>query len=129
MNAANRTGGAGRPDVAGRADAEPDLAEILAEAVLAVDGVESLHPGLFGEVGSYLPGRRVPGIRLHEHTTEVHVVLRWGVPARAIADAVRQAAARVRPGQVDVVIGDVTMRSGGDHGRTPPAEKAEEETS
>ncbi|WP_222851775.1 hypothetical protein [Phytoactinopolyspora mesophila] len=109
--------------------AEPEVVDALAEAVLAVDGVEALHQGMFGEVGSYLPGRRVPGIRVHENSTEVHVVVRWGSPVRGTADAIRRAAAEVRPGQVDVMIADVAMQSGSEQGRTPPEEKGEEETS
>ena len=59
-------GGAATP-----APREP--AERLAAAVLAVPGVAALHPGMFGEVGTYLPGRRVAGIRITDNVVDVHV--------------------------------------------------------
>ena len=43
---------------------ETELADSIAAAVLAVPGVAALHPGMFGEVGTYLPGRRVTGVRI-----------------------------------------------------------------
>ena len=48
-----------------------DEVDLLAAAVRAVPGVAALHPGMFGEVGTYLPGRRVPGIRTVGDVTEV----------------------------------------------------------
>ncbi|WP_207782477.1 Asp23/Gls24 family envelope stress response protein [Phytoactinopolyspora limicola] len=95
--------GASRPD-------EASVADAVAEAVLAVDGVASLYQGLFGEVGSYLPGRRVPGVRLHDGSTEVHVIVAWGAPVPPTADAVRRAVTAVRPGDVDVMVADVAAR-------------------
>ncbi len=42
------------------------LADDLADVVRAVPGVSDLHPGALGEIGTYLPGRRVAGIRLRD---------------------------------------------------------------
>ena len=39
-------------------------ADVVAAAVRSVPGVAGLHAGMFGEVGTYLPGRRVAGIRI-----------------------------------------------------------------
>ncbi|MGL5861474.1 MAG: hypothetical protein ACRCY9_09490, partial [Phycicoccus sp.] len=58
--------------------ATPDLADRVAEAVLAVPGVAGLHGGTFGEVATYLPGRRVIGIRLNDVAAEVHVTVVYG---------------------------------------------------
>ncbi|ABS05930.1 hypothetical protein [Kineococcus radiotolerans] len=73
------------------------LADDLAATVLAVPGVVRLNGGALGEIGTYLPGRRVAGIRLADPDrtgpTEVHVVLRADAPLREVAEAVHLAAA------------------------------------
>jgi len=91
------------------AAAVPDPADVLAAAVLAVDGVAGLHGGMFGEVGTYLPGRRVAGVALHDAGAEVHIAVRFGVDVQLVATAVRAAAAPLVGGPVDVVIEDVEL--------------------
>lgn len=59
---------------------ERDPAEVVRDAVLAVPGVVAMHAGAFGEVGTYLPGRRVAGVRLTDDEVEVHVVAALGTP-------------------------------------------------
>ncbi|WP_432572091.1 hypothetical protein [Kineococcus sp. SYSU DK005] len=77
------------------------LADDLAAAAGAVPGVARLHPGALGEIGTYLPGRRVAGVRLRgqvlrgDGTVEVHVVLAAGAGVRETAADVHAAAARV----------------------------------
>jgi hypothetical protein len=83
------------------------LADAVREAVLRVDGVAGTHTGTFGEVGTYLPGRRVEGVRLRPGGAEVHVVLEWDAPVGATADAIRAATAPLTGATVDVVIQDV----------------------
>jgi uncharacterized alkaline shock family protein YloU len=88
--------------------AETELADSIAEAILAVPGVAALHPGMFGEVGTYLPGRRVTGVRITDDGVDVHVTVHQGVDVRGTAAAVRDAVARVTPGStVDVTVEDV----------------------
>jgi uncharacterized alkaline shock family protein YloU len=83
-------------------------ADRLAAAVLAVPGVAALHPGMFGEVGTYLPGRRVAGIRLTDTAVDVHIVVVFGVPVRATAAAVRATVGALQPGAaVNVTVEDV----------------------
>ena len=82
-------------------------ADAVAAAVTAVPGVAELHPGMFGEVGTYLPGRRVPGVRIAVGRTEVHVSLVYGVPVRPTAARIRDAVADVVGGPVDVTVEDV----------------------
>jgi len=82
---------------------------VIAAAVRAVPGVANLHTGAFGEVATYLPGRRVGGIRLLPGRCEVHVVIRWGSPLLATAAAIRAAAAASVTGPVDVTIEDVIV--------------------
>ncbi len=85
--------------------AEP--ADRVRAAVLEVPGVAELHAGAFGEVGTYLPGRRVAGVRLRDDGTEVHVVVTMGADVRSVAGAVREAVTLVVPGPVDVTVEDV----------------------
>ena len=79
----------------------------VAVGVLAVPGVVGLHPGIYAEVASYLPGRRVVGVRCDGRTVEVHVVLRWGAPVLATAEAIRRSLTALGASTVDVVVEDV----------------------
>lgn len=82
--------------------------DALEQAVLALAGVSGLHAGSLGEVATYLPGRRVPGVRVRGRTVDVHVTLADGAPLRATAGAVRAAGAALVPGAVvDVTVEEV----------------------
>lgn len=70
-----------------------DVVDDVRDAVLAVPGVVDLHGGAFGEVATYLPGRRVHGVRLRPDHAEVRVVLAVGSSVRDTAQAVRRAVA------------------------------------
>lgn len=62
------------------------------------------------EVATYLPDRRVEGIRTGDGRIEVHVEVRYGSHLPSVADEIRSAvAARVGTDAVDVVIADVDM--------------------
>lgn len=89
---------------------QTELVDVLAAAVLGVEGVAALHGGMFGEAATYLPGRRVLGVQLTEHTAEVHLVVRYGRDVHAVAAAVRAVAAPLVPGGVvDVAVEDVAV--------------------
>ena len=91
--------------------------DAVAEAVRACKGVAGLDSGKFGEVASYLPGRKVPGVVIFGGRVRVQVRSRWGIPAphlAAMITAVLYPLTRGRP--VDVVIGDIDDPPG-----TPPA--------
>ena len=88
-------------------DTATDPAEAVAAAALAVPGVNALHAGVLGEVATYLPGRRVNGVRLRDDSCEVHIVLDWGSPVVATADDVRTAVEALVDGPVDVTVEDV----------------------
>jgi len=99
------------PHQAPRAAPQPpgvELADQVAAAVLAVRGVTGLHGGMFGETATYLPGRRVPGVRLTEDVTDIHLTLTYGAPVFATAQQVRTAVAALVPGPVNVTVEDVT---------------------
>ncbi|WP_227748586.1 Asp23/Gls24 family envelope stress response protein [Oerskovia douganii] len=78
----------------GDGDSDSDLADRVVARVLAVPGVVRLHPGVLGEVATYLPGRAVPGVRLRPDGTEVHVVVSTARPIPPVARDVHEA---VRP--------------------------------
>ncbi|MDV6271533.1 Asp23/Gls24 family envelope stress response protein [Rhodococcus globerulus] len=84
-----------------------EQADRIASAVTAVPGVVGLHAGSFGEVGTYLPGRRVPGIRIGEEATEVHVSVGCDVPVRETAALIRRTVAAITEGPVHITIEDV----------------------
>ncbi|MEU5842569.1 hypothetical protein [Rhodococcus sp. NPDC047139] len=89
------------------AAAPADTADLIAEAALAVPGVVGLHHGAFGEVATYLPGRRVEGVRLTDQICAVHIVVRIPADLPAVADAVRVRVAPLVDVPVQVTIEDV----------------------
>lgn len=100
--------GAGTTPAVRHDDDAAAASDAVAAAVLAVPGVADLHSGTYGEVATYLAGRRVNGVRLRpDGSAEVHVVLLFGVPVLGTADLVRRAVQAVRAGPVDVSVQDV----------------------
>jgi hypothetical protein len=85
----------------------PTPAEVVAAAVLAVPGVVRLHGGRFGGLATYLPGRRVIGVRIDEHGTEVHVVVSTDVPPVDTAGRIMRAVSAIAPMPVRVHIEDI----------------------
>lgn len=83
------------------------VADLVADAVLGVAGVAALNSGPFGEIATYLPGRRIPGIRIGADNCAVHLTAEYPADLSAVADAVRAAAEAVVGPPVDVTIEDV----------------------
>lgn len=82
--------------------------ERLADAVLRVDDVDSLYGGLGGEVATYLPGKRVPGVRVRDGRVEIHIVVAGHRPVTDTARDVRRAVSpQVQSLPVDVIVGDI----------------------
>jgi uncharacterized alkaline shock family protein YloU len=74
--------------------------------------VVRLASGTAVEVATYLPGRRVPGVRLDDGGIEVHVVARYGQPLPDVADEVRRALApSVGQHRIVVFIDDLDLDS------------------
>jgi hypothetical protein len=94
-----------------RVEQEPALAEAVAAAVLAHPGVAALSGGPFGTIASYLPRRRVLGVRLPLADTDpvqIAVVARMGVALPRLADELGAAVVEVLgPVAVDVTVADV----------------------
>ncbi|MFW0872640.1 hypothetical protein [Rhodococcoides corynebacterioides] len=91
----------------GAAPAGDDIADRVAAAVIAVPGVAFLHGGVFGEIGTYLPGRRVSGVAVRDDATEVHIAVTTDSVVRDTADAVRRAVRAVVDKPVNVLVEDV----------------------
>ncbi|EME21169.1 Asp23/Gls24 family envelope stress response protein [Rhodococcus triatomae] len=100
-------------DQPGTSDTEADL---IAARVLAVPGVAGLHGGTFGEVATYLPGRRVLGIRLTDPGCAIHIVVAYPHNVVDVADAVHHAVTPLAGGPVIVTVEDVS-----DAGNSIPA--------
>jgi len=82
----------------------------LASLVLSCPAVVAMHAGVVGEAATYLPGARVTGLRVSPARVEVHVVVRWPVPADEVAAQVWAVTGQVVGGRrVDVVIGEVLL--------------------
>lgn len=82
--------------------------DAVAAAVMGCAGVAALDGGPFGDVVSYLPGRKVAGVVSGHGRVTVQVRSRWGVPAADLAARIAVVLAPLtgsRP--VDVVIADV----------------------
>ncbi|MDR3664747.1 MAG: Asp23/Gls24 family envelope stress response protein [Mycobacterium sp.] len=94
-------------EVPARAAVPEDDAERIAAAVSAVKGVAGLHAGMFGEVATYLPGRRVSGIRIAMDRVDVHVSLALDAPVRPTATAIQRAVAEITDLPVDVTVEDL----------------------
>lgn len=61
-----------------------------------------------GEVATYLPNRRVEGVRLKGDRVEVHVAAHWGVPLPGVGDEIRRALASFYGDRsIDVFIDDI----------------------
>ena len=96
-------------------------AEAVAAAAAACPGVVRLGTGSRLEVATYLPGRRVHGVRMADGTVEVHVVARPGTVLPDLADAIRRAVTAVVPAQiVDVCVDDLDTDPAGDAEQARP---------
>ncbi|MDQ6649623.1 MAG: hypothetical protein M3Z02_05840 [Actinomycetota bacterium] len=86
---------------------EPDP-DAIATAATGCSTVAGLSSGAVGEVATYLPGRRVAGVRITEDGVDVHVVGRFGPSMETIGNEVRGAVSAVVSGrQVSVYIDDL----------------------
>ncbi len=95
-------------DVSGVAVVDGIDIDAVAAAVRACPGVSDLSGGRLGDVASYLPGRRVPGVVVEPTALSIQVRARWGVPAADLLAQITVALAVLRHGRpLDVVVADV----------------------
>ena len=84
---------------------DPDA---VASATLACPSVAGLTAGAMGQVATYLPGRRIQGVRVRPEGVEVHVVARWRPALPEVGDEIRAAVQPLAPGlPVSVYIDDI----------------------
>lgn len=88
--------------------------DAVAIAVRACSAVTDLYTGPTAEsVATYLPGRRISGLKLARDAVTIQVRSLWDVPAVRVAEQIRPA---VRPyvggRRIDVVIADLTPPPG-----------------
>jgi hypothetical protein len=86
------------------------LAELIAATVTAHPSVARLHGGLYGDVATFLPNRRLVGVRVGERgePVEVGVVLYLDRPIPEVVRALREQVADLSGGAaVDIVVVDV----------------------
>ncbi|MEV0272765.1 hypothetical protein AB0H43_28630 [Hamadaea sp. NPDC050747] len=98
--------------------------DAIVEAVRRCPGVEDLYAGSPVELATYLPGRRVVGVRVTESAVEVQIRTRWGRTIPEIGAAVLAAVAPLSGGRpVDVLVADVVGEPGEDAPAGTPAAK------
>ncbi|SIS22453.1 hypothetical protein [Williamsia sterculiae] len=118
MNAAADLPVASPPDTTSHVRSGPDgdgrgaTADALVAAVTSVPGVTGLSGGRFGEVATYLTGRRVAGVRFDEDGGEVHIVVDLHRSVLTTAEAVRTAAEQALGKPVTVVVEDIDAPAG-----------------
>jgi uncharacterized alkaline shock family protein YloU len=85
-------------------------AEVIAATVRDCPSVVDLAGGRFGEVATYLPGKRITGVRVTEDRIDVHLVGRYGIPIPVLAVEIRAALTHVARGRaVDIRVEDLWM--------------------
>ncbi len=93
-------------------DVDPDA---VAAAAVSCPSVAGMSGGKSAEVATYLPGRRVRGVRITECEIELRVIARWGPFLPGIAEEVRSAVQPFVGGaRVSVYIDDIQEPAGGD---------------
>ncbi|MFC9787184.1 hypothetical protein [Rhodococcus sp. NPDC127528] len=88
---------------------DTEAADRIAALVLAVPGVADLHGGMFGEVATYLPGRRLLGVALTEESCAVHITVTYPANVVDVAEAVRRAVTPAVAVPVNVTVEDVQL--------------------
>jgi hypothetical protein len=82
----------------------------IVSAVLACPLVAGLHGGRKGEAVTFLPGRRITGIRITVDEVAIHVVAHYPAVMDQVAGQIRRAVAPHASGlRVDVVIEDLAI--------------------
>ncbi|MHA6799116.1 hypothetical protein [Bounagaea algeriensis] len=92
---------------------EGELADRISALLDEHPDVAAAHSGRFGDIAAYLPGRRVPGVRISDERVEIGVTARWSrrLPAlvaelrAAVLDLLTRADSAVRA--VDVTVADI----------------------
>lgn len=82
--------------------------DAVATAVRGCPGVLDLHGGPPQLIATYLPGRRVEGVRVDRMAVAVQVRARWGTPVSDLSAQIRAALKPLAAGRrIDIVWADV----------------------
>lgn len=113
---------AGSPTDVGAGALGPGTDDLGADAIVTltrkVPGVSDLYGGAMGEIATYLPGRRVPGVRVDEERIEVHLVVELTRPVQDTAEAVHRTLSAVA-GEREVRVHVDDVRSPGEDPERP----------
>jgi hypothetical protein len=95
--------------------------DAVAAAVRACPAVDDLYSSTSEAIASYLPGRRVTGVRVGADSVLVSVRLRWGVAVPELAAQLRGAlSALVAPRRLDIAVADVSVEPSADQPSADP---------
>ncbi len=79
--------------------------DALVAAVRSCPAVEDLDRGALGSIATYLPGRRLAGVRIEHGRVSIQVRVVWGVPVGEVGVQVRGAVAPLIGSRiVDIVV-------------------------
>lgn len=95
-------------------DSRADLADQVETGVLATPGVTGLYGGHFGEIATYLPGRRVAGVLIDDDLTEVHIVVDAAFDLLDVAEATRVTVEKIVGGAAQVTVEDIVINTASD---------------
>jgi len=77
-------------------------------AIRSCPAVSDLVDGPLPTFATYLPGRRIAGLRVSRDVVGVQVCARWGTTVTHVAAQVRTALAPIAPGRrIDVTVADL----------------------
>lgn len=89
--------------------------DALAAAVRDCPAVAELARGRVAAAVTYLPGRRVTGVRVADNTIDIDVVLRWPHSVSQLVSQVRAGVARhAGDRRVDIAVVDVALPGDGE---------------
>ncbi len=98
------------PDAGSHAVVDGVDVDAVHDAVVRCPGVAGLGSGQLGALATYLPGRRVPGVRVSPDGVQIEIRTEWDAPARDVFRAIRAALAAVVPDRpVDVTLADIEL--------------------
>lgn len=86
---------------------EFEVADTVAAATSAVSGVAGLHGGEFGEIATYLPGRKVLGVRIDDQHCDIHITAEYPSDVNGVARGVRDAVSPLVTVPVSVTVEDI----------------------
>ena len=113
-----------QPDPAGAIVDGVDV-DAVHTAVSDCPGVARVGGGSLAALTTYLPGRRIPGIRISPESVEIEVAVQWGATVADLSRDIHAAVAGLVSGRrVDVTIADIVL-PGEDATQAPPVPPSE----